>query len=173
MVLHENRRRVAKNHRRTEIVRLIVEGVSDPQQFCLLIIERFVRVDAGMNEEKRAVSMKQRELEEKLQMLLEHSSRAAIRSESAITAVLEPPIAVMSAPGDEVEEHVLVVSLQDDGVDVRVVAKRDELLEDARSVRTAIDVVAEEDDLVSSAEVDRGKKLAQLVRATVDIAYRE
>src|SRR5947199_1487733 len=88
-------------------------------------------------------------------------------------AVEQKRVAVTSALTQEGEEHVLVVAAQEHGLTAPGISQRHQQIDDPTRVRTAVDVVAEKDDLVVRSRSDGVEDDAQLVDAAMNVAHGE
>src|SRR5262245_16202558 len=97
----------------------------------------------------------------------------AVARERARAAVHEEGVAAevgAAAPAEEVEEHRLVVPEQEHAL--ALAGEREQPIDDAPRVRTAIDVVPDEDEAVARLVRDPGEEFLQHLRLAVDVADR-
>jgi len=80
---------------------------------------------------------------------------------------------VAAVLAEEGHEHVLVVAAQEDRLTAPRVAELDQPVDDGFRTRPAVDVVAEEHELVAGLWIDRAEQHDELVDAAVDVSDGE
>src|SRR6266481_545849 len=173
---------MAEDHRPRQVVASRKELLTDPEQVVLrLLLERDAGPNAGVDEEKAAFTMGERQAAKEREVLrwkarrrpgAARPERHVVARERRAAAVGDVDVAV--APGDSEigEQHVLMVAAQKDGRR-RLALQAQQALDERSHARAAIDVVAEEDERVSGAGAEMLEQHVELVGTAVEIADRK
>src|SRR5262249_23038487 len=92
----------------------------------------------------------------------------AVAAQRGPATVVQERLAVVAAQLEEIEEHVLMVALEKD-TRRAVAPQAEEAIDDALRRRSAVDVVAEKDELIVGSRREMVEKDVEFVDAAVEV----
>src|SRR5581483_492680 len=167
----EMRRRVAMHNVFAVVTLVIEEAMPDPHQSLVVLrIERHAGQDARMHEEMLLGLVAERQIAKPVQHVDRHRSAEGLQC--GVAAIVQPEMTVaaglMRVPG-----HLLVIAAEADPAFAVASRPVHQAGDDFLALRTAVDIVAEEDDgrrVAAAVARDLLQRLQQQIVAAMDIA---
>jgi hypothetical protein len=172
--------RVAEDDRIGEGVGIPNEQVTDPKEFLLgLEVQSLLRMDAGVDAEKRLCDVAGLQLVEETQVVRrdpwEDPRRGLQRGdpvagERGATSIDEKGVAVVAGKTNIREKHILVIALEEYSFDLVAALPGQQEIDHAHGVRPAVDIVPEKNHAVRRVQGKGLEKAREFIRAAVDVS---